>query len=114
MTTSPRWEPVDNDQADLLSLVAMGPLAPKTADEEYDEFKRCLRFVSCDTGIVNPNHMRELVRDVIAPRRISAFYHKASAEDLIRATGEWEISDDKQGGNAGRPVRLYRYCGGKP
>jgi len=112
--SAPQWSAVDEETADLLALVATGPLAPPVADEEYDEFKRCLRYVSLADGIVDPNAMRPLLRKAdIAPRRVSAFYHKASAEDLIRATGDWVLSDDKQGGNAGRPVRTYRYCGGR-
>lgn len=110
--SAPQWSPVDDETADLLHLVATGPLAPPSADPEWDEFTRCLRHVaSLHDGIVSPNHMRPLVRGVVAPRRIGAFYSRASAQDLIRATGEWVISTDTEGGNAGRPCRTYRYTG---
>jgi hypothetical protein len=48
------------------------------------------------------------LRNVIAPKRIGAFTNRAKAEGLIVDTGEWQVSDDHEGRNAGRPARVYR------
>lgn len=34
--------------------------------------------------------------------------HRACAQGLLRATGEWEVSDDAEGRNTGKPCRVYR------
>lgn len=105
--TAPRWS--DSEQGDLLELVALG--TPQgTADAEWQMFLTALRHAAVD-GIVTPNRMRPLCRHFIAPRRISAFYSRAMARDLIAPTGEWELSDDREGKNAGRPMRTYRVIG---
>lgn len=110
--TAPQWEPVDNDTADLLSLVAMGS-STGSADEEWSDFVCALRVSAWGPdGRINPNVLREEVRGDIAPRRIGAFVNRALARNLIETTGEWVVSDDTQGRNAGRPARVYRWIGG--
>lgn len=106
MSTAPRWEPVDSDTADLLSLVSEDQRP--SVDFEWSEFVRCIRHAADENGYVRPNRLRPLVRGVIAPKRIGAFTRRACAEGLIAATGEWETSDDIAGHNAGRPARVYR------
>lgn len=104
-----QWEPVDSDTADLLSLVALGPMAP--ADQEWSRFTQALEAASDLSGRISPNILRGLVRGQIAPKRIGAFTSRAKAEHLIADTGEWEISDDVEGRNSGRPMRVYRWIG---
>jgi hypothetical protein len=106
MSAQPQWEPVDNETADLLSLVATGPMSGH-ADHEWDEYVRCLHAAADFLGVVNPNRLRELTRGVIAPQRCGAYAHRAVARGLM-VPHDWVTSDDKHGGNAGRPARSYR------
>jgi hypothetical protein len=108
MTTHPTWEPTD--EADLLSLVATGTLATDTADQEWHEFVTALRFAADANGVVSPNRLRPLIRGVVAPQRCGAFTNRALSQGLIAYTGEWEVSDDRHGRNAGRPCRVMRLC----
>lgn len=106
MSTAPRWEPVDSDTADLLSLVA--DTNHPSADYEWRVFNTCLAAAR-DGDIIRPNVLRPLLRNRVAPRRIGAYTHRALREGLIAYTGEYEVSDDRQGGNAGRPMRVMRW-----
>lgn len=110
MSASPIWD--DSGQGDLLALVAAGPLAPPTADEEWDYFCSTLRFIarSNDTGRIDPNLCRPLLAGEVAPQRIGAFYSRATHRGLIVADG-WTISDDAHGKNGGKPARCYRWIG---
>ena len=111
MSTAPQWSPVDDETNDLLALVAMGPLAPPTADEEWAEFVAALRFVAQgNDGVISANAMRELIHDVVKPCRIGPFYSKASAQNLIVVDG-WDITEGSPSGNDGKPARLYRWIG---
>lgn len=109
--TAPRWS--DSGQGDLLELVAKGSPSTGTADEEWEHFVYALRMEArLGGGVVDPNKLRLSVRGAIAPRRIGAFTSRAVARGLIEPTGEWEISDDTEGKNSGRPCRVYRWIGG--
>jgi len=101
-----RWESVDDETADLLSLVANDKMHPRP-DEEWSAFVAALHAAEVD-GLVQPNALRPLLRNVVAPRRIGAFTHRAKSEGLIVETGDWQISDDREGRNGGRPMRVYR------
>lgn len=105
MTTAPHWSPVEDDTADLLSLVA--DEGHPSVDYEWLIFTDALVTSSLFDGVVSQNRMRPLIAGKIAPRRVGAFYSRACREGLIRATGEWETSDDTQGRNSGKPCRLY-------
>jgi hypothetical protein len=109
--SAPQWSAIEEDTADLLALVALGPLAPKTADEEWAEFVRCLRHAADEHGVIQPNTLRPLVRGVVAPQRIGAFVHRATSRGLVAYTGEWQVSDDTEGKNAGKPARVMRWVG---
>ena len=106
MSTQPQWSPVDDDTADLLSLVANDRMHPRPADE-WAIFTDALRSAA-DHGRIDPNVLRGLVRHCVAPRRIGAFTNRAKAEGLIVDTGEWQTSDDTEGRNGGKPCRVYR------
>lgn len=110
--TAPMWEPVDNDTADLLSLVAMGS-STGSADEEWGTYVESLRWCAVrGQGTISPNMMRRQVRDHIAPRRIGAFTNRALSQGLVEYTGEWVVSDDTEGRNGGKPCRVMRWIGG--
>lgn len=107
MTTAPHWSPVDDHTADLLALVA--DTNHPSPDFEWTEYLTAVRHCAAlDGGLVRPNRLRPLLRGVVAPRRIGAFTNRAKAERLLVDAGEWEVSDDHHGRNAGRPMRVYR------
>lgn len=111
MSTQPQWESVDDYTADLLDLVAHDRMTPRPA-EEWDYYVRAVRFAAtADDGVVRPNTLRALVRGHVAPRRIGAFTNRAKCEGLLVDTGQWETSDDTEGRNAGKPMRVYRLGG---
>lgn len=111
MTGQPRW--ADSGQGDLLALVARGNVATDTADHEWEHFVWALEDVAIGgRGRISPNHLRRLVRGQVAPQRIGAFVNRALAQKLIAPTGDWEVSDDTQSGNGGKPARVYRWIGG--
>lgn len=107
MTAQPQWS--DSQQRDLLELVALG--TPQgDADDEWECFVSALRVAARD-GVIDQNVVRPLIRGAIKPNRIGAFYSRACARDLIRASG-WSTSADREGRNAGRPMRTYSWIGG--
>jgi hypothetical protein len=106
--SAPQWEPVDNETNDLLSLVATGPVSTGTADREWEAFVAALHSINDYWGVIHPNALRSVVRGHVAPNRIGAFTNRALKAGLIAPTGEWEVSDDKHGKNAGKPARVYR------
>ena len=108
MSAQPAWESVDDYTADLLSLVA--DEGHPSADFEWDEFVRCLRFAaSRGAGTISPNVLRPLVRGKVAPRRIGAFTHRALSQGLVAYTGDYELSDDTEGRNGGKPARVMAW-----
>lgn len=112
MSAQPQWESVDNYTTDLLDLVALGSPSLPTADDEWQRWQFAARTVANENdGIVDPNLLRPLVRGVVAHQRLGAFVSRAVARKLIEPTGQWVISDDTEGRNAGRPARQYRWIG---
>lgn len=102
-----RWEPVDSPTSDLLALVATDKMHPRPG-EEWDTYVTALHAAADATGRIDPNRLRPLLRGVVAPRRIGAFTHRAVTSGLVAYTGEWVVSDDTTGRNAGRPCRVLR------
>lgn len=114
MSAQPQWESVDNYTTDLLALVAQGTPATPTADEEWADYLIALKVcATTENGNIRPNALRPLVRGRVAPKRIGAFVSRAVAQKLIAPTGDFEISDDREGRNAGRPMRTYSWIGGE-
>lgn len=109
MTTQPTWD--DSGQGDLLSLVATGPMSGH-ADGEWLSFTSALKAVAYNDGAIDPNELRLLVRQHVAPQRIGAFTNRALAQGLVEYTGEWVVSDDTEGRNSGKPCRVMRWTGG--
>lgn len=67
MSSQPQWSAVDDETADLLALVAIGPLAPPTADAEWDHFVGALRLAAMrNDGLIRPNDLRPYVRNPLA------------------------------------------------
>ncbi len=109
--SAPQWSPVDDETADLLHLVR--DEGHPSTDHEWVAFVAAIRAAARD-GVVDPNAVREELRGVVAPRRIGAFYQAALKADLLRPTGQWVISTDTVGRNAGRPCRTYRLADPSP
>lgn len=109
MTADPQW--TDSGQGDLLALVAVGNVATDTAEREWKFFIQALLMARGWGDVISPNELRRSTRGEIAPQRIGAFTNRALAQKLIAPTGEWEVSDDRQGKNAGKPARVYRWLG---
>lgn len=108
MSAQPAWDSVDNYTSDLLSLVATDP--HPSADFEWRAFIGVLSATALlHDNRLDQNDYREQLRGVVAPRRIGAFVNRAKAEHLIADTGEWSVSTDTTGRNAGRPMRVYRW-----
>jgi hypothetical protein len=104
------WEPVDDDTASLLTLVADEHHV--SADHEWSLFVEALRTVAIGPGgRIGPNELRPLLRGKVAPRRIGAFTHRALSQGLVEYTGAYEISDDTHGRNGGKPARVMRWVG---
>lgn len=104
--TTPTWSPIDDETTSLLTLVASE--GHPSADYEWLHFQLAVRQIArANHGHVSQNALRPLIRGQVAPRRIGAFYHRACAQGLLVATGQWEVSDDAIGRNKGRPARLY-------
>jgi hypothetical protein len=116
MSAQPEWSPVDDETADLLSLVAAGPMSGH-ADEEWEEFLRLLQVAAFPQSrrppAISPNVLRGLVRGHVKPQRIGAYTNRALHAGLIEYTGDWEISTDTAGRNAGKPCRVMRWIGGE-
>ncbi len=107
--SAPRW--ADSEQGDLLELVSLG--TPQgDADAEWNDYVIALRVCAMtENGTIRPNALRPLVRDRVSPKRRASFVSRAIARKLIAPTGDWEVSDDREGRNAGRPMRTYRWLG---
>ena len=112
MTAQPTFESVDNYTTDLLGLVALGS-PTGTADAEWEYYVDALATVAArHAGLIPPNELRPLVRGHVASKRIGAFTHRALCKGLIRRTGDWQVSDDHEGRNAGRPAPVMEWVGG--
>lgn len=103
--SAPQWAPVDDDTADLLTLVA--DAGHVSADYEWSVFEDAVKTVAhAHGGKVDQNDVRPLIRGKVAPKRIGAFWRRACCEGWLHAEG-YSISDDTEGRNAGRPMRCY-------
>ncbi len=105
--SAPHWSPVDDDTADLLTLVANDQMTPRPADEWRTFYCAVVSVAHAHNGQVDQNHVRPLIRGEIAPKRIGSFYRRACLEGLLIVDG-YSISEDHAGRNAGRPMRVYR------
>lgn len=107
----PKFASVDEQTGSLLDLIAEDP--HPSVDWEWEDYKAALLSVALmHDGAISPNRLRPLVRGKVAPRRVGAFAHRALSQGLVEYTGDWEISDDTEGRNGGKPARVMRWLGG--
>ena len=104
-----RFEATDDDTASLLDLLADDGTV--SADHEWHLFLDALATAADADGVIRPNRLRPLVRGRVKPSRIGAFMHRAVCADVIRPTGEWQVSDDTTSRNSGKPSRCYVLVG---
>ena len=103
--TAPTWSPSGED--DLLALVAQGS-ATGTADDEWAFYLEALRTEAiAGAGDIDPNRLRGRVRGAVYHKRLGAFAHRAVSRGLVTYDG-WTESTDREGRNAGRPIRKMR------
>lgn len=111
MNTSPAWAPVDPATQHTLTLVA--DLDHPSVDHEWVTYLDALTQAAGEGALVYPNTLRPLVRGKVAPKRIGAFVNTAKAKGILtHAVGlngnvMWEINDDTEGRNSGRPAAVY-------
>ena len=106
-TPAPRWSAVDDDTADLLSILSLDG-SPIGLDE-WPFFLSVLEKVASENGgLIDQNHTRPLLHGEVRPARIGAFFRRACREGRIRPEGYTETTNSESG-NTGRPARSYRW-----
>jgi len=112
VTTQPTWAPIDDDTADLLSLVA-NPHSPIGADVPTLFLDACRRDAMAHDGEVSVNRVRALLVDAdIQPRRYSSLWSQFTGRGRpMVKTGGWETCAGSSSGNDGRPFPKRRWVG---
>lgn len=114
--SAPQWAPVDDDTADLLSVLA-DPHPIVGADVTDLFLAACRRAaMSCD-GYVSVNVVRGILADEdIDPRRYSAMWahFTGSGKPMVKAKDDsgaqmWETCEGSPSGNNGRPYPMRRW-----
>lgn len=109
--SAPHFEPVGDDTQDLLSLIADDP----RVERDYEWFLNACRVAAIPDGLVYVNEVRRLLTNHhgqldIEPRRLSAFWNKATGrgKPMVK-TGDWQICAGSGSGNDGRPQPVRRW-----
>jgi hypothetical protein len=102
MSTQPYWSPMDDETADLLSLVADTHTAP-ARDANTIFLAACESDAAANEGRVSVNRVRLLVGDQIEHHRFSAMWaHHTGPGKAMRRDG-WEVCAGSSSGNDGKP-----------
>ena len=96
---------VDPNTAALLDLMDGDPIHARDREAVIDAIRAAVR----PDGTVCGNDWRGLIPQWVYPRVIGATVHALGRHGVLQATGDWAISDDTAGKNAGKPVRVYRW-----
>ena len=116
MSSQPQWSPVDDETADLLALVAAGPLAGNDAEER---FLRACEVDAALHGFVSVNRVRAALSNehglTIEPHQFSALWsaNTGRGKAMVKAEGDdaWEICKGSPSGNDGKPYRKRKWVG---
>lgn len=87
------------------------------SDDDWKRFVAACVEVTTDDGLIDPNEVRRVLTNehglTIAPRRLSAFWSRASSAttNMLENAG-WTENTDHAGGNAGKPIRLRKWRDG--
>ncbi len=100
--------PVDDGTASLLALLNGDPIH----DGDRQRICQAIRDTALtNNGRVNPNVVRRRLTYngalMVYPRIVGAVYHSLARAGVLVPDG-WTVSDDRSGGNRGKPARLYR------
>ena len=98
-------------QLDLLAAVGYHP----RHDADRARIIAAIRDDATAHGqTVDPNRVRASLTNeyglTVHPRMLSAQYGVLKARHMIEP-GEWTVNTDTRGGNAGKPLRTYRWVG---
>lgn len=113
--TAPAWSPVDDDTADLLSVLA-DPHPIVGADVPDLFLDACRRDALAHDGLVSVNRVRELLAAADIPaRRYSALWSHftGKGKPMVKELGKWEVCSGSTSGNDGRPFPLRRWVGAR-
>jgi hypothetical protein len=111
-TQAPLWGPMDPETAATVDVVD----ADWRRDRDRERIDDAIRRVAmANAGLVDPNRVRKLLSGPngleVNPRALSARYAGLTKTGVLRVIpGEYVISDDTAGGNAGKPLRLRRWA----
>jgi hypothetical protein len=110
--SAPQWSPVDDETADLLTLVA-DEHSIIGADVVPLFLAACEADAAAHHGLVSVNRVRARLADADIPaRRYSSLWsHFTGREKPMAKTGEWETCQGSSSGNDGRPFPLRRWVG---
>jgi len=97
--------PADPTADAVLALIAGDPLHARDRDAIVDAITVAVR----PDGTVTSNDWRGLIPSWVYPRVIGATVNALTKAGVLVPTGQWVISDDVHGRNAGRPARVYRF-----
>lgn len=99
------------DQLDFDSVGSVTALI--TADpihqRDRDAVTATIRAAVRPDGTVNANDFRDRLAPWIYPPVIGATVRGLIARNVLAWTGEYVPSEDRRGGNAGKPCKLYRW-----
>lgn len=112
MSAQPQWAPIDDETADLLSLVA-DPDSPIGRDAPALFLAACESDARAHGGQVSVNRTRALLVNAdIEPRRLSSFWgHFTGPGRPMVRTGRWEVCAGSYSRNDGRPLPTRRWVG---
>lgn len=95
--------------AGVVDLVGNDP----TANRDWERFEQACRIAADEEGVVDPNDVREELSNAygltIPPQYYSAFWRRARGKrDGFMEIHGWTVNGDTEGGNGGKPLRLYK------
>jgi hypothetical protein len=109
--SAPHWAPVDDDTADLLTLVADVD-SPIGADVPALFLDACQRDAAAHGGEVSVNRVRMLLADAdIPPRRYSALWSAFTGPGRPMRKAGWEKCAGSRSRNDGRPFPTREWVG---
>lgn len=110
MSTQPQWSPMDDDTADLLTLVADAYTEPGRA--ACDVFlDACRRDALANDGLVSVNRVRLLVAGQIEHHRFSGMWSRFTGPGRPMVRDGWETCEGSTTGNNGKPYPRRRWIG---
>lgn len=98
------WAP-DPAKDAVLALISGDPLHARDRAAIIDAISAAVR----PDGTVSSNDWRGLIPTWVYPRVVGATVNALTKAGVLTPTGQWVISDDVLGRNAGRPARIYAW-----